>query len=92
MHGETATRCVSPLIDTLNPCVQIMDAVCLLFMATLVQSGSGLDTVLENHAQECMRLVLALLRVRSGPLDAKPADKVTTTVSTKYRKKVDDDL
>ena len=67
--------------DYLTCLVQIMDVVCLLFLAMIVLSGSGLDQVLQGHAQECVALVFGLFKVRNGALDGRPGGKITTAVS-----------
>ncbi len=57
-----------------------MDTVCLAFLATLIQSGSGLDVLLQTHAQECIRVVTKMLKIRDGALDEKSGGKVKTAV------------
>lgn len=42
---------------------------CLLYLANLVKSGSGLELVLRAHEESCERIVLGALKVRDGPLD-----------------------
>jgi hypothetical protein len=61
--------------------LQVIEAMCLLYLANLVKSGSGLDLILRSHADSCESLVLGLLKVRDGPLDEVCRTKVTGLVS-----------
>ncbi len=62
-----------------------MDSVCLLFLATLVQFGVGVDMVLHSHARACLRVVTGLLNSRTGALDLQSAAKASGLVGVLFR-------
>nr|XP_031863392.1 uncharacterized protein CI109_001267 [Kwoniella shandongensis]KAA5530464.1 hypothetical protein CI109_001267 [Kwoniella shandongensis] len=56
---------------------EIMNAVCLLFLVTLLQSGSGLASVVQHSPAHCVSLIKDSLKIRNGPLDNNAKVKVT---------------
>ncbi|WVQ80829.1 hypothetical protein IAT38_002936 [Cryptococcus sp. DSM 104549] len=58
----------------------IMEAACLLFLAILLDSGSGLDQVVQIHPEECTPLVMRAFKTRDGPLDRSSKIKPTNAV------------
>ncbi|KAL1411439.1 hypothetical protein Q8F55_002395 [Vanrija albida] len=60
---------------------EVMEAVCLLFLDILVGSGGGLTSVLQMDAVSVVELIARNIALRTGPLDAAYASKVTPVVS-----------
>ncbi|WWC89215.1 uncharacterized protein L201_004133 [Kwoniella dendrophila CBS 6074] len=48
---------------------QIMETICMLFLATLLQSDLGVEAVVQNYTKEILDLLLRNLKIRDGPLD-----------------------
>ena len=60
---------------------QMMDLVCILFLASLVKSGSGMDAILRNHSSGCVQLVTGLIQTRIGVLDDTGTEQGNPAVS-----------
>lgn len=60
---------------------EVMEAVCLLFLDILVGSGEGVSSVLQADAGSVVELLARNIGMRTGPLDAGYASKVTPVVS-----------
>jgi hypothetical protein len=68
--------CASAIADR-----QTMDTVCLLYLALLLESGSGIDLVLRADDRVVVALVLEMLRTSTGPLDRPVEGKMPAMVS-----------
>lgn len=62
--------------------MQIIDAMCLLYLVNLVKSGSGLDSILRSRDEECENILMVSLKIKDGPLDEICKMKSTGLVSS----------
>lgn len=61
---------------------QLTEAMSLLYLANLVKSGSGLDTILRSHGKSCVAIILGAMKVKDGPLDELCRVKIAGLVSS----------
>lgn len=58
---------------------QVMDAVCMLYLAILLEAGSAIQAMLQDRSREILHVVSMALRVRAGVLES--SSKAKSTVS-----------
>ncbi|WWC70115.1 uncharacterized protein I206_104062 [Kwoniella pini CBS 10737] len=60
-----------------------METICILFLAILIKSNTGIDQLMRNNRDQAMNLLLRNLNTKNGPLDQSQKTKLSNSASTR---------